>query len=64
MSEDDEGEDAGQLQIHLGDCGADPTGSIDLDQAWIDWLLAQPVPSNVEGIDESISDYDSEYPNA
>jgi hypothetical protein len=64
MSDDDETEDAGPLQIHLADCGADPAGSIDLDQAWIEWLFAQTVPANVEGIDESISDYDSDAPNA
>ena len=58
----DEGEDAGQQYIQLTDLGADPTDSIDLDETWIQWLLEQPVPSNVDGIDESINDFE-EYPN-
>ena len=53
---DDDTEDAGQQYIQLTDCGADPTDSIALDESWIAWLLEQPVPANVEGIDESISD--------
>jgi hypothetical protein len=59
---DEDTEDAGQLQIQLTDIGADPTDSIALDDSWIQWLLEQPVPSNVEGIDESISDAE-EFPN-
>jgi hypothetical protein len=59
---DEETEDAGQLNIPLTGLGADPTDSIALSEEWIQWLLDQPVPSNVEGIDESISDQE-EFPN-
>jgi hypothetical protein len=57
-STDDGGEDAGQQYIQLTDIGADPTVSIAIDETWIQWLLEQPIPSNVEGIDESISDFE------
>ena len=55
---DDGGEDAGQQYIQLTDIGADPADSIDLDESWIQWLLEQPIPSNADGIDESISDFE------
>jgi hypothetical protein len=63
MSEaNDDTEEAGELSIPLTGIGADPGDSIALDEAWIQWLLEQPVPANVDGIDESISDYE-EFPN-
>ena len=55
---DDGGEDADQQYIQLTDLGADPTVSIAIDESWIEWLLEQPIPSNADGIDESISDFE------
>ena len=34
---------------------ATPEASIELDAEWIAWLESEPVPSNVEGIDPSLT---------
>jgi hypothetical protein len=58
-----EGADAGEMQISLPEMEVTPEGSIELYAEYIEWLEAQPVPSNVAGIDASIT-HSEAAPNA